>query len=340
MSKGNQNKFLTVYFSVLGAGVLGLGYLAWSASSSADTAQEEYKKAVSQLDALENAPLSRTEENAKKKKDDVEKYVNQVKALNTELLKYQSKIDASASSESFQKKLSEAKNEVVKNAEAKQVTLDKSFDLGMGKYLSEFPVAGSAPRLSAQLDAIVNLTNLALDSGITEINALTRPEQPYEQEASETPKADPKAKKTPPPKSQKAPATAPKAGPAELVEESKVMERQPVAITVTGKNLSVIRFLELLANPAVEQAPYFYTIRTLHLENEMKDGPPKTVTVTAEEVQPDPNNKESVFVRDAKYLLGNEKVKMRLDLDVVRFVEEPEAAAPGKAPAKTTAAVR
>lgn len=59
MSKGKQSKFLTIYFAVLGAGALGLGYLAWNASSGADDAEKSFRDKLLELDRLENAPLSR-----------------------------------------------------------------------------------------------------------------------------------------------------------------------------------------------------------------------------------------------------------------------------------------
>src|SRR5688572_26605069 len=165
MSKGKQSKFLIIYFSALGAGALALGYFAWSASAKADEAEKAYKNAVTDLDRLEGAKLSRTEENAKKKNALVADYVAKVQALNTDLMNYQVPLNAAETSESFQKKLKEATDAVRANAADKQVKLDPKFDLGMGNYLSDFPLAGTAPRLAAQLDGIVFLANAAMDAG-------------------------------------------------------------------------------------------------------------------------------------------------------------------------------
>lgn len=340
MSKGKLNKFLAIYFGALGVGVLGLGYLAWSASSGADEAEKNYKDKVAELDRLDKAPLSRTKENADKKKKLVEDYVQQVQELNASLLAYQTPVNATESSESFQKKLKEATDATRSNAKDKQVKLDDKFDLGMGKYLSEFPVAGTAARLSAQLDAIVYLANAAMEAGVSQIDSLTRAESAFETEAAETPKSDEKKKPAakPAPKPAATAAKAP-AGQGQTVDESKVLERQSLGLTVTGKNRSILALLETLANASPDKmAPHFFVVRTLRIENEKKDGPAKTVQVTADEVQPDPNNKESVYVRDAMYLLGNEQVKMHLDLDVIRFVPEAVPAEKEKSPAKSTAA--
>ena len=334
MSQGKQSKFLIIYFSVLGAGALALGYLGWSASSAAEEAETSYKGKVAELDRLEKAPLSRTKGNADKKKKLVESYVDQVKALNTAMLAWQAPVNESESGESFQKKL----NEAVKTAKAdgltRQVKVPEKFDFGMDKYLAGFPVPGTAPRLSAQLDSIIFLVNAAMDAGVSSIDSLTRTELGIESEKSEatpgtaaplTP-AQRKAAKD------KADAEAAKkkgsaaAGPT--VDENKVFERQPLTLTVTGKNKSVIAMVEALANTSPEKmAPHFFIIRALRVENQLKDGPAKTETVQLEEKEETgPDGVKKTVKRDAKYLLGNELVRMHLELDLIRFV-------PGDAPA-------
>jgi hypothetical protein len=72
----------------------------------------------------------------------------------------------------------------------------------------------------------------------------------------------------------------------------------------------------------------------LRVENSMKDGPDKTVTVTMEEKE-DPETKTTVK-RDAKYILGDEKVTLFLDLDLVRFLDPASETAAAKSPAAAT----
>jgi hypothetical protein len=336
MSQGKQSKFLPIYFSILGVGALGLGYMAWSASSSSDEAEEKYKQASTELSRLENAPLSRTDENAALKKSKVDDFVKQVRELNTTLISYQPPI-AAESNDGFQKKLNEATKAVKDNAAAKGVTLSPKFDLGMGNYLSQFPVSGAAGKLSAQLDSIVYLSNAAMNAGVSSIDNLTRDPLDVEKEKKDEKATDkPKAPLTPAQRAKedqkkKEEAAKAKAAP-QAIDDSKVMERQPVTIDVTGKNRSVLNFLEALANTDGKDSPYFFIIRTLRIENELKDGPPKSVTVTEKEVTPNPEDKTSVYTQDAEFLLGNEKVKMHLDLDIVRFSDLPAEAAktPGK----------
>ena len=332
MSQGKKSKFLPIYFSVLGAGALGLGYLGWSASSSAEEAETKYKSALSELDRLESAKLSRTRDNAAEKAKMVKTYVDQVEELNKTLKGYQAPVNAAETNESFQKKLLAAIKSARENGQGKSVKVDEKFDFGLGKYLSGFPIPGTAPQLSAQLDALVFLTNAAMDAGISEINNLSRKELPIEKEPKEEDPKKPKPKPTvgKPKVDEKAKA---KVAPV-LLDESKVLERQALTLTGTGKNRSILALLESLANASPDKAPHFFVIRTLRIENQLKDGPPKTQAVEMKE-EPDPNNKEVTIKRDAAYLLGNEPVILHLDLDLLRFLDEEAPADKDKAAAKS-----
>jgi len=337
MSQGKQSKFLTIYFSALGVGALALGYLGWSASSTAEEAEAKYKAAVTDLDRLEKSPLSRTKENAAKKTDLVKAYVDQVQALNTSMLAWQVPANEAETGESFQKKLIQAVKTAKEDGVSKQVKVPEKFDFGMDKYLASFPV-GTAPRLSAQLDSLIFLVNAAMDAGVSSIDSLIRMESAFETEAPDEPVPTPGKKPVKP-----APAPKPKPGDKKVavekdkpaVDESKVLERQPLALTVTGKNKSVLSLLEALANTSPEEkSPHFFVIRTLRVENQLKDGPAKTQTVELKEEEiTEPDGTKKTVKRDAMYLLGNEQVRMSLELDLIRFVAEP--AAPEKPAVKT-----
>lgn len=347
MSQGKKDKFLPVYFSVLGAGVLGLGYMAWSASSASDEAEAKYQSAVTQLKDLESEPIARNAENADKKKADVEAYVKQVQELSTTMLARQAPVPA-IGNEIFQRELSQARDAILAAAKDKNVKIDPEFSFGMDRYLAAFPESGAAPKLKAQLDALVFLTTAAMDAGLTEINSIVRTELDFEKEKKElTPeekkkadeekkRAEAAAKKTAVQKGKD--KNAPKETPATTLDDKEVVERQPVMFTVTGKNDSVLRFLETLANASPENnAPHFIVIRTLRVENEMKDGPAKGLQVEDKEEE-DPVTKVKIR-RNAKFVLGGEKVQLQLDLDIVRFLEEPSEETKGKSskPAKPAA---
>jgi hypothetical protein len=336
MSQGNKDKFLPVFFGALGAVVAGFGYLGCSASSAADDAKAAYEKKLQDLDRLEKEDLSRTDENAKKKKELVDAYVLQVEELSKTLLAHQAE-ETPIANAAFQGELKRVTDEVLAAAKARGVKLPEQFDLGMGRYLSDFPVEGAAPKLRAQLAAIAFVANAAFDSGVTEINALVRPELEFEKPKKEEPaaadtnKPKPKTTAKPPAKGPQAKATA------SVLDESKVLERQPLQMTVTGKNKALLTLVERLANTSPEkQAPHFFTIRTLRVENFNKDGIDRNREVAIKE-EPNPEDKDKPVKYDAEYMLGFEDIKMELNLDIVRFLPAPESDEKAK-PAKSSTA--
>lgn len=333
MSQGNKDKFLPVFFGALGAVVAGFGYLGCSASSAADDAQAAYEKKLEDLERLEKEDLSRTDENAKKKKELVDTYVQQVEELSKTLHTHQVE-EAPIANAAFQGELKRVTDEVLAAAKARGVKLPEQFDLGMGRYLSDFPVEGAAPKLRAQLEAIAFVVNAAFDSGVTEINALTRPELEFEKPKKEEPAAADNKKPKPKKADAKGPQTK-KAAPG--LDESEVIERQPLQLTVTGKNKALLTFLEKLANASPEnQAPHFFIIRTLRVENANKDGIDRNREVVIKE-EPNPDDKDKPVKYDAEYMLGFEDIKMELNLDIVRFLPAPDSDEKAK-PAKSSTA--
>ena len=336
MSKGKSNSFLPGYFAVLGLGALGLGYLAWSASSSADEAQASYQSTKDNLDSMQRGTIFPNAENEAKKKKLVDALVAKVKTLVDGVSKFQSPINPAETGESFQKKLVATETAIKEAAKGRSITLAEKFSIGFDKYADSFASSQAAPKLAAELDAVAFLLNTAMASGVTSLDSFTRAELDIEKSApaaEPTPKpgTKPAAPSTPKPNTQR-PAAA-KGAP--LVEESKVIERQPMNLVVTGSNIAITQLLSSLANVKPgDTGAHFFTIRMLRVENSMKDGPDKTITVTMEEKE-DPETKTTVK-RDAKYILGDEKVTLFLDLDLVRFIDPASESAAAKSPAAAT----
>lgn len=341
MSKGKLNSFLPGYFAALGIGTLGLGYLAWSASSAATEAKESYEAKRATLESMQRGSIFPNEQNEAKKKQLVDALAAKVKTLVDGVSAYQTPINAAETGESFQKKLVAATAAITEAAKERKVTLGEKFDIGFDKYSDSFASTEAAPKLAAQLDAVTYLLNTAMASGVTSLESFKR--TPLEIEAAKAdaapaaapgkPGVQPKPVAKPAPGSPAARAAATKAPAGPAVEESKVLERQPMQLEVTGSNIAITQFLSALANVKPgETGAHFFTIRTLKVENAMKDGPDKAVTVIMEEKE-DPETKTTVK-RDAKYILGNESVTLYLDLDLIRFLDPSAEATPAATPAK------
>src|SRR5262245_61442164 len=122
MSQGKKDKFLPVFFGVLGVATLGLGYLGFSASSSADDAEKAYNDKLAELKTLEDAPLSRTDANADKKKEMVDAYVKKVRELDKTLQAYQVQ-EKEITGDAFQRELKKAIDDFTALAKSKQVKI-------------------------------------------------------------------------------------------------------------------------------------------------------------------------------------------------------------------------
>ena len=240
MSKGKSNSFLPGYFAVLGLGALGLGYLAWSASSSAEEAQASYQSTKDSLDSMQRGTIFPNAENEAKKKKLVDALATKVKTLVDGVSKFQSPINAAESGESFQKKLVATETAIKEAAKGRSINLAEKFSIGFDKYADSFASAQAAPQLAAELDAVAFLLNTAMASGVSSLDSFSRAELDIEKTA---PPADPTAK----PGTRPAAPTPPKANPqkpvaakgAPAVEESKVLERQTMNLVVTGSNIAI-----------------------------------------------------------------------------------------------------
>jgi hypothetical protein len=174
MSKGKLNSFLPGYFAALGIGTLGLGYLAWSASSAATEAKASYEAKRATLESMQRGSIFPNEQNEAKKKQLVDALAAKVKTLVDGVSSYQSPINAAETGESFQKKLVAATAAITEAAKERKVTLGEKFDIGFDKYSDSFASTEAAPKLAAQLDAVTYLLNTAMASGVTSLESFKR----------------------------------------------------------------------------------------------------------------------------------------------------------------------
>ena len=346
MSQGKKDKFLAGYFIGLGVIVAGLGYLAYSASDATAAAKSAYDSANTRLETLQKRKLFPNQEHATEKAKRVGDYVASVHEALKNLQQYQQPVDETAKNDAFQAKLTSFSTALKEDADGRKVKLPKEFDFGFSAYKSSQPSPEAAPMLTVQLEALNFLATTALSCGVTAIDTFKRGELAVEKEKPVEVKADPKVKKTtakPPVRAAQGQGKgAAKSGPAApvalAIEESKVLERIPVELAISGNQKSISEFLVALANTGPDkQQPYFFITRAARVENQKKTGPEKSAKVNVVET-PDPVTKV-VVKRDLEYIIGGEPVKAHLVLDLVRFLPVEEAPASGKAaPAKSATA--
>lgn len=328
MSKAKQNTFLTGYFAALAVGAIGLGYLAWSASSGANEAAEKYKETRDRLDTLRNAKIFPKQVNVDAKKKQVDGFSEEVAKLNTALREYQQPLEA-MDVPAFQNKLQVMRDGLQNEAKNANVILPDGFDLGMGSYLSALPEKEAVPRLNAWLEGMNFVVHTLISKGVSQLDFLKRPELAFEKKGASEEKEKAKAVaaaaaakgKSSSTSSSSTPAkkSATKAEPAAPIREDEVLERYPMQITFTGSSRSVNDVLTALSNTTPGSSPFFFDIRLMRIENEQKEGANVSAKVEVKE-ETDPLTQKP-FKRDSIYLFGVEKVTVFLSLDLVRFPE-------------------
>lgn len=311
MDSLKQNKFLSTYLAVVVLGVLGLGFLLYSSLKANKAAAEAYQNERNAVTALQQKPLFPSQENLKKRQEQVQAFASSVNELQLALRADQPALDTEASSDKFQSTLTETLTALKNQAELTKLNsrAGAEFDLGFGKYLANLPPRQAVPDLLFQLGALDALVRTMLTDRVASIDDILRSELDVE---SARPEAAPDAKAP----AGRAAAKKPSTGPAPALAEDLVLKRYPMQVRFTGSPRSVQDVLNHLA----ASKDYFYAIRSLRVENERKAGPPKgALEATSEESK-----------KDSDVVLGGEKVSVWMAVDLIRFLE-PAAATPGEA---------
>jgi|GEM_PF-2551838 len=315
MDSLKKNSFLTTFLAVLAIGTLGLGYLLFSsfkAHQAASAAFDDEKDAVATLQAK---PLTPNKVNLEARKAQVEQFAATVTQLQQGLLAAQPPLDSEAPSDKFQTTLTETLNAIKVQAELTKLSsrAGSDFDLGFGKYLANLPPKQAVPDLLYQLGAVDAMVRTMLTDRVSSIDDINRAELDVETGKADASDAKPAAGR----------GAAKKPGSSTgVLAEDLVLKRYPMEIRFTGSPRSIQDVLNHLA----ASKDYFYAVRSLRIENERKEGPPKGVAATSDSSEE--SKKDSVIV------LGGEKVAVWLAVDLIRFLPPTVASADGKADAK------
>lgn len=313
MDSLKKNKFLSTYLGVVAVGVLGLGYLLFSSFKANKAAAQAFETEKSAVQALQNKPLFPNAANLQARRTQVEGFASTVSQLQKGLLASQPKLDTEAPSDKFQSALTETLNALKAQAELTKLNsrAGSEFDLGLGKYLENLPPRQAVPDLLFQLGALDAMVRTMLTDRVTSIDDITRSELDIEDASAPAP-ADAKS----------AAAKKPAGSNAALPEEM-VLKRYPMQVRFTGSPRSVQDVLNHLA----ASKDYFYAIRSLRIENERKEGPPKGAGA-------DDNASSEESKKDSNIVLGGENISVWLAVDLLRFLDPTLASADSKPAAK------
>ncbi|WP_395744211.1 Amuc_1100 family pilus-like protein [Prosthecobacter sp.] len=329
-----ENKPLAAILGVIIAGSLALGYLLFAAWSSYSEKKEAYLSMGSQVAGLKGARLAPTEQNVAAKRGMVAEYAKRVKDLGDVVLYLQNeKKPAPTSDIEFQDKLKAKISEVRKTSAAAQMHIPADFAFGFDEYTTTLPKSGAvATELSGYLDAVDELVKLFMKCGVKSVDLLDRAKLPIETQTAPQPNMQGQAM-------------------AGITEKRKIsvvltLDQGPLQLLVSG-----------LTNPS--DMPYFTSLRLLRIENQKQDGPLRSEVKLPVPQPPSPGGattaggggaeaKEQVSDEikppppafpDAVSVFGQEMLKVRLEIDLVKFLDsaagvaaQAPAPGPGRAP--------
>jgi hypothetical protein len=317
-----ENKPLAVILGVIIAGSLALGYLLSDAWSSYTETKDAYLNMGSQVAGLKGSRLAPTEDNVKAKQAMVDEYAANVNRLGGALLILQPPVQPIKDIE-FQAKLKSKIAEARKAASLSKMALPPEFAFGFDDYTTGLPKsAAAAAELSSYLDAMDELVKLFMQCSVQSVDLLERSKLAVEQD------------QVPPPSQGNSRGRTQ----AQQQVASSILEKRQISVILTLDQGPLQLLISRLANPS--DMPFFTSLRLLRIENERQDGPLRS-DVRLPEVVPQPGRGTDAAPAaasdeikpppaapvDSVPVIGKERLKVRMEIDLVKFLEAAKGVA-------------
>lgn len=338
-----ENKTLATIAGVFLAGAIGISALLLMSHFSYGESLAKHEEVSRKVATQEKAPLYPSEENVDALAKKVSAYEDGVGKLGDVLLRIQPKSEDIKDTE-FQAKLKEKIAAVRAKADQAKCNLPKDFAFGFDVYGRQVPPAAAAVELKDYFDSVEAIVAALIDNGVASIDTFERSELKIE-------KGEPEVKPEPARTESKSKAKSASkirgkaSKPAK--EITKVVERRHLTMTITTDQRPLQAVMNILASPT--KMPYFTVVRNLRIENEKQDGPLRNMPMPAgtpevnhdsgvKQVEPQSKEGETAAPKlevitapkplppDAVAVIGGEKLKVYLEVDVIKFVAPtPEA---------------
>lgn len=311
-----NNRFLAGFLAVMLVGVVGLGYLLYTALGRYSTVDEQYKTQVAELKRLQASPPYPDQENQVKYEAIRKDYALKVRDLQTTLASYEPAAENPPPTPlEFQDRLRKAVEDTLNQAQSAGVETPKEkFYLGFEQYSGTPPDVAATPLLSKELNAINDLVEILLkNKHITALSYIKR-----------TPVAGEAGAATAP-----APVAGRPGAPAAAAAAPLVI-KYPIEIAFTALPNS---FREILNS--ITTAKRLYVIRAVVIKNQMDKGPARAlpnVPIT------DPNAPAAAAPTDPnapplpdkgppalRYVVGQEKLNVVLRIELTTVMPPPAA---------------
>jgi hypothetical protein len=306
-----QNKFLATWLAVTIVVAGALGYLYIAAKGRFTEAQDTYTTKVGELQGLQNQSPFPEDENLKKMQELQKAHQATIETLQKELAKTDLPT-APLSAVKFQDELRESVKRVTALATEKGTKLPDNFYMAFPKYQTSTPPEEIAPALGRMLKAMEFAITGLLQTRVSEITDLKREELPEEGGGQST---------TP------TPPTAP-GGKDKDKDKNALVHKNWFEVSFVGSEAGFRRFVDDLVSSKTQ----FYIPRNVVIENEKLVGPPKFAAAGSPNVPvppPAPNPAAPPGLPGAAaaksesivYVIGMEKLKVTLRVDVVDFAD-------------------
>ncbi|WP_395752080.1 Amuc_1100 family pilus-like protein [Prosthecobacter sp.] len=314
-----DNKPLAAILGVTLLGSLALGYMVFSSWSGYSESSDTYQAVGVQINNLKSEKLAPTDANLKSKQAAVAAYATEVNRLGTALVTLETAVEPIKEIE-FQAKLKAKISETRTQAAAAGLQLPEDFAFGFEEYTGKLPIsAAAATELSGYLDALNELVQVLMKSGVKSVDLLQRSRL-----AAETQNAAPVQ-----------PANNNFGRPMQTA--APILDKRQIVLNLTLDQGPLQLLVSKLTNP--EDMKYFTTLRLLRIESQVQNGPlrkdvriappDQTQLNNASPVQ-DPNKKAEAPSDEIKPppaapvdvvpVFGNELLRVRMEIDLVRFL--------------------
>lgn len=287
----------------------GAGFFMMQSLSAFNSASNEFGMLASKKGKLEKKPIFPSQENLEGFTKQLDQFEEKVNALHGKLKQFQRPLDNSLQAKDFPQVLGDAVK-AFRNytRQDKPVLLPEDFYFGMNKYeKGGLPPQAATGILKYQLDAIERLLKVMIATGSDEIYRFVRETTPLELPDGKDPE----------------------------------LTSQVAKYTVTVGFLTTHDGFRNFLNNISNDREFFYIVRVLRVDNEIKDGPERNVeqqvimrnpeTGEVVNVGAEGADGKNLVAQDARVIFGKEKLRVTVVIDLCRF---PENAVSAPEPAK------
>lgn len=296
MSWLSENKFLAGFATVMLVGVGGVGWFTMSANAKYAGAKSSYDTTLTELSDLQGQKIYPNQANQKAVEGQKAQVTEAIGVLQKQLATTGFPIkDMSASD--FQNELKrtlDATTQKAAKAGKNGVKLPPQFNLGFN-YLDHFPDEAAAKPLGHQLKAVDWVVDQIIKYEASEIKEIVRNE--IQEEKKQQPKSEDQNSPKPTKESKK--------------DQRKLVTREHFTITFVAAQTKAREAI----NGIVACKEQFLIPRRISIENEKKESP-KIADATQPKEPGKENEKEAMT-----YVLGEEKIVVTMEIEVVDFVQ-------------------